>query len=272
MRKLVVSAVVGSAALVIGACTSTPPPGSPGASSSTPTTVVSPSSSDPPIEPTPEDRTVIGPSKTWSKKNTVTLWVADRLSVAVVHGLGGYYVLDLRGVQECPADVREGEGEHVDEQTQDIVFTCADGREWARFNVYGQPVPGSPYRLPRPAYTVLAQQDGSLVIGRRPPPQPLTAYWPAPTTSAAAAAGTLFDAWQANDRAAAFAIASRQAVTSLWMAAPSGYEFAGSCDPGRCAFLNTSRLVGFWLVVKKLPAGYFVERADIGTIESEGES
>lgn len=128
----------------------------------------------------PQEGLIIGPSNEWADSGTVALWVADDdVFLAVVHGTGGFYALDLRGIQDCPLAIRgEGQGEHIDPATQDIVFECADGSVWARFDPYGQPVEDAPSRLPRPAFEVKARGDGTLLVTKTPTPLPLSAYWP----------------------------------------------------------------------------------------------
>jgi hypothetical protein len=147
-----------------------------------PASITSPSALGPPssssITPTTERHGVLlRRSKKWSDPGTVTLWNVDRLFVAVVHGSGGYYALDLSHVAECPVNIREGEGWYVDHPSMEIVFDCADSSVWARFDPYGKRVPGTPPRKERPAFKVVAQEDGSLLVVRKPPSRPLTTYW-----------------------------------------------------------------------------------------------
>ena len=117
----------------------------------------------------------VRPDKSWAEPRSIAFYVGDRASLAVVHGIGGYYALDLEGVPECPANIREGEGVSVD--GAHIVFTCADRSIWAEFDVYGKAVRGTQSE-DRPAYRVVAHDDGSLVVFREQPPRPLPHYWP----------------------------------------------------------------------------------------------
>lgn len=215
----------------------------------------------------------IGPSEKWARPGTVTLWAADRLSLAVVHGPGGFYALDLSHVPECPVNIREGEGWHVDLPNADIVFTCSDGSVWARFDRYGKSVPDAPQRDVIQARAVEAGDDGTLLVSHDEPPRPLTTYWPVlPTvlpSTASAAAQALFDAWQAQNRTAALRVASFDAVHSLWrFGQPDRYTFSGTCTR-YCSFRDQAGLMAFYLVVKNTGEGYWVKRADLGTIEEE---
>jgi len=117
----------------------------------------------------------IKPDHSWAEPRTISLYAADRASLAVVHGHGGFYALDLQGVPECPANIREGEGRSV--RGSHMLFTCADGSTWAEFDAFGKAVRG-PQSKDRPALRVVAHDDGSLVVFREPPPLPLEHYWP----------------------------------------------------------------------------------------------
>jgi hypothetical protein len=123
---------------------------------------------------------IIGPSFEWVQGGTITLWFRDRpaVYVAIVHAPHGYYAIGLRSVAPCPPDNSgSGEGQHVDRRTGDIVFQCANGDVWARFDWFGRSVPGAPFRLTRPAYKVIAKADGRLVVTKHEPPMPLGDYW-----------------------------------------------------------------------------------------------
>jgi hypothetical protein len=123
---------------------------------------------------------VIGPSFDWVQGGTVSLWSGDNPPVylAIIHAPHGYYALGLRTVAPCPPDDSgSGEGQYIDKRTGDIVFDCANGEVWARFDWFGRSVPGAPYRVTRPAYKVIPKEDGRLVVTRQPPPLALTAYW-----------------------------------------------------------------------------------------------
>jgi len=128
---------------------------------------------------------VLGPSFDWVQGGTVTLvnsaMVSPPLFVVIVHAPQGYYALGLRGVRPCPrGNSGSGEGQSVDERTGDVVFHCANGDVWARFDWFGRSIPGTPARAALPAFKVLPKADGRLVVTRQPPPMPLANYWQVP--------------------------------------------------------------------------------------------
>lgn len=264
MRALAAALLFSAAAAV--SCTS---------ASSSAATVTPPLSRS--ADPTPsldqEPGVVVGPSARWAAPNSITFWVEDRTSLAIVHGPAEIYALDLSDVPPCPINIREGEGQHVDKPSMDIVITCADGSVWARFDRYGRSVTGAPNRPPLASRGVLAISDGTLLVSRHAPDKPLTAYWPfgspeLPSTVDEAALA-LYEAWTAHDPRGAEAIASDQVVDGIFRSTPARFHVT-ACTPRYCWFRDEADQILIALTMKNTGHGYWVKRADFGTIEPSG--